>query len=153
MSVHILNQQQLIPGSIEELWDFFSSTANLSAITPPYMKFTITSEIEHAIYTSQLMSYKVSPLFGIPLSWVTEITAVKQYESFIDVQKKGPYQLWHHKHDFQQTDKGILMTDVVHYQLPLYFLGDIVHSLFIKQQLRNIFDYRHEKIGQIFGRA
>lgn len=153
MSVHSLYQQQLIPSSIEALWDFFSSPANLSAITPSYMKFTITSKPEHEIYAGQLITYKVSPLLGIPLNWITEITEVKKYESFVDEQKKGPYSLWRHKHTFRQTDKGILMTDVVHYQLPLYFLGDIVHSLFIKQQLRNIFDYRHEKIGQIFGRV
>ena len=43
------------------------------------------------------------------------------------------------------------MTDIVHYKLPLWFLGDIAHALFVKRQLQKIFDYRYFKIEKLFG--
>lgn len=151
MAIHKLVRTQLINSTIDELWDFFSSPANLATITPPYMNFRITSANEgKGIYTGQIITYKVSPLLGIPLSWATEITDVAHHDHFADVQKKGPYKLWHHQHFFEQKEDGVLMTDIVHYQLPMFWLGEIAHLVFIKRQLDDIFDYRYLKIEDIF---
>ena len=88
------------------------------------MRFKTTSEpVRGEIYPGQIITYKVSPLFGIPLSWMTEITEVVKNELFVDEQKRGPYKLWQHKHYFEQKDSGVLMTDIVHYQLPFSLLG------------------------------
>jgi hypothetical protein len=45
---------------------------------------------------------------------------------------------------------GVEMTDIVHYKLPMWFLGDIANRLFVKKQLKQIFDYRSEKVEQLF---
>ena len=60
--------------SIDEAWDFFSNPQNLSEITPKDMGFNITSEISNQMYVGQIISYEVSPVLGIKLNWVTEIT-------------------------------------------------------------------------------
>ena len=136
---------------MENVWGFFSNPANLRVITPSYMNFRVTSPHEgKSIYAGQIITYKVSPLLGIPLFWMTEITQVAHQRYFIDEQRRGPYRMWHHQHHFEQKDNGVLMTDIVHYQLPMLWAGDIAHLLFIKQQLRNIFDYRYTKIEDIF---
>jgi len=151
MSIHRLERKQFIRSNITELWDFFSNPGNLSVITPPYMNFRITSPADgRGIYPGQVITYKVSPLLGIPLSWMTEITHVERHQHFVDEQRHGPYRLWHHQHHFEEKDGGIQMTDIVHYQLPAFWLGEIAHLLFIKQQLGNIFDYRYKKIEAIF---
>jgi ligand-binding SRPBCC domain-containing protein len=92
----------------------------------------------------------VSPLFGIKLKWVTEITVVENNKHFIDNQLFGPYSLWHHKHFFEENDKGVLMTDLVHYALPLGILGRLMNFLVVKKQLKTIFDYRTQKINELF---
>lgn len=153
MSVHKLIRKQLIPKPVEEVWNFFSNPRNLPLITPEYMNFRVTSETTNAhIYAGQIITYKVSPLLGIPLFWMTEITQVAEQRMFIDEQKEGPYKLWHHQHHFVEQADGTMMTDIVHYQLPIYFLGDIAHYLFIKKQLHNIFDYRHKQVEVLFNR-
>jgi ligand-binding SRPBCC domain-containing protein len=153
MAIHKLVRTQLINSTIDELWNFFSNPANLSVITPSYMNFRITSPDEgRGLYAGQIITYKVSPLLGIPMSWMTEITHVVHHSYFVDEQKRGPYRLWHHKHFFEQLDDGVLMTDMVHYQLPMFGLGDIAHFIFIKRQLDNIFDYRYQKIENIFNK-
>jgi hypothetical protein len=42
--------------------------------------------------SSQIIQYKVTPLFGITLSWMTLITQVKENSYFIDEQKFGHLQ-------------------------------------------------------------
>ena len=44
------------------------------------------------------------------------------------------------------------MTDIVHYKLPFWFLGDIAHGLFVKKQLQDIFDFRTVKVEDLFGK-
>ena len=116
------------------------------------MKFIVTSPPHTGdIYPGQIITYKVSPLLGIPLSWMTEITHVVPGKLFVDEQRQGPYSLWHHQHLFEQDGNGTLMTDIVHYKLPLGPLGVLAKSLFVGKQLEDIFEYRREVIEEKFG--
>jgi ligand-binding SRPBCC domain-containing protein len=151
--VYSLKTIQTIPVSLTQAWDFFSSPANLQAITPSNMGFNIISK-HHGdkMYAGQIIEYKVSPVLGIPIYWMTEITHVEDKKHFIDEQRFGPYSLWHHQHHFKEVPGGTEMTDIVHYKLPFWFLGDVAHSLFVKKQLQHIFDYRFKKVEEIFGK-
>lgn len=151
MAVHTLNTIQKIPASIFEVWDFFSTPSNLKVITPPELGFNIISEPEAGIYAGQIIEYTVKPLLGIPVYWLTEITHVEINKYFVDEQRYGPYSMWHHKHYFKEIDGGTEMIDVVHYKVPLYFLGDIVNKLIVKKKLKDIFDFRQLAIQQRFG--
>lgn len=151
MSIYRLEFEQQLPANIDTIWSFFSNPANLAEITPKYMNFTITSPpYDGEIYPGQIITYKVSPLAGIPISWMTEITQVKPKTMFIDEQRHGPYKIWHHEHHFYPNKDGVLMKDLLHYQLPLSILGDMAHSLFVKKQLNDIFVYRKNIIQRIF---
>jgi ligand-binding SRPBCC domain-containing protein len=153
MAVHSLSTVQKIPISLEQAWDFFSSPANLQAITPAKMGFAIISK-QHGekMYAGQVIEYKVKPLFGIPLYWMTEITHIEDKRYFIDEQRFGPYSMWHHQHHFKAIDGGVEMADIIHYKNPLWILGDIANILVIKNQLKNIFDYRFKKVEELFGK-
>jgi ligand-binding SRPBCC domain-containing protein len=153
MAVHSIKTVQKIPVSIEEAWNFFSSPANLQAITPGNMRFEVISK-DHGekMYSGQVIEYKVSPLLRIPLYWMTEITHADELKYFIDVQRKGPYSLWHHQHHFKKMEGGVEMTDIVHYKNPWGFIGEIANSVFIKRQLKKIFEYRFLKVEELFGK-
>lgn len=150
--MHILKTVQRLPISIEEAWDFFSSPKNLKTITPPYMGFDITSGGEDKMYAGQIITYKVKPILGIPMEWVTEITHVQEPYYFVDEQRFGPYALWHHKHFFQPIPGGIEMQDVVHYKIPLGIIGKAVNQIYIKNKLKEIFDYRYNTLEKMFGK-
>ena len=141
---------QQVNATIEECWDFFSKPGNLQKITPETMGFQITDFDNKSMYAGQIIQYKVSPLAGLKLSWVTEITFVKENSYFIDEQRFGPYALWHHKHFFEPSGNGTKMTDVVHYALPLGFIGRIMNTLVVKNKLKEIFDYRVVKVNEMF---
>lgn len=151
MSHFQLKKEQFLKTDIHTIWDFASSPANLKEITPDHMLFHITSEeLAEKMYPGMIITYVVSPLLGIKMNWVTEITQVKDKHFFIDEQRVGPYALWHHQHFFEEKDGGVLMTDIITYKPPFGILGDIANFLFIKKQLDSIFDYRFKVMDKKF---
>ena len=151
--VYSLKTIQNIPISIETAWDFFSKPDNLKDITPNNLGFEIISKHHgKTMYAGQIIEYTVKPILGIPLYWMTEITQVENFKYFIDEQRFGPYSLWHHQHHFKAIEGGVEMTDIVHYKLPLGFLGDIGNSILVKNQLRGIFNFRFTAVEQKFGK-
>ncbi len=148
--IYTMEVRQFVNVSLAEAWDFFSSPGNLSKITPPQMGFIITSGIPAKMHPGQIITYKVSPIRGITTNWVTEITHVIEGVFFVDEQRFGPYRMWHHEHHFEVQGDGILMTDRVSYKLPFGFLGRIAHSLFVKNQLKQIFEYREVYLSKAF---
>jgi ligand-binding SRPBCC domain-containing protein len=151
MAFYQLIKKQIITASLDEIWDFISSPRNLKVITPKHMGFDITSkDLPEKIYNGMIISYKVKPIAGIRMTWVTEITGVEEKKYFIDEQRIGPYALWHHQHFIETVPKGVLMTDIVSYKPPLFFLGSIANTLFIKQELEKIFTYRKGVLTKIF---
>ena len=152
--VYSIKTVQQLNVSLEEAWDFFSSPKNLQAITPAHMGFKIISSHHgEKMYPGQIIEYIVKPVLGIPLYWMTEITHVQDKKYFVDEQRFGPYIMWHHQHHFKETATGVEMTDIVHYKLPFWFLGDIAQVLFVKKQLKGIFDFRFKKVEELFGRV
>jgi ligand-binding SRPBCC domain-containing protein len=148
--VYNLKTVQFLPISIEKAWDFFSSPTNLSKITPAELKFKILSTDLTKVYAGQVIEYKVHPVLGIPLYWMTEITHVEHHKYFVDDQRYGPYNMWHHQHHFKAVEGGVEMTDIVHYKLPFWIFGDIANTLFVKAKLKEIFDYRIKRVAEIF---
>lgn len=145
--------KQSIPSDIDTVWDFISSPKNLKRITPPHMGFDIVSDMDSdKMYPGQIIAYKVSPIGGIKLNWLTEITHVKDKEYFVDEQRFGPYKLWHHKHFIKAVPGGVEMTDIVDYKVGFGFLGNIANAILVKKQLQQIFDYRFKKVEEIFGK-
>ncbi|MFM2224964.1 MAG: hypothetical protein RJA07_1166 [Bacteroidota bacterium] len=142
--IHVLKQTQFLPINIQQAWDFFSSPENLNKITPPDLDFVIKSDLPTKVYAGQMIQYKVSPFKGIAMDWLTEITQVNEPYFFIDEQRRGPYSLWHHEHHFKTVDGGVEMTDIVHYQLPLGWLGNMMHGIIVKPKLQHIFNHRKQ---------
>ena len=152
MAVYSLKKIQQIPVSVGEAWQFFSNPGNLQKITPPGMKFTVISKQQQAtIYPGQIIEYRVRPLLDIPVYWMTEITHVEEGKLFVDEQRHGPYNFWHHQHHFSTVNGGVEMTDIVHYKLPLWFIGDLLNSLFVKKKLEEIFNYRRQQVALLLG--
>lgn len=132
-------------------WDFLSDPKNLKTITPDYMGFDILSGADKKMFAGQIIQYRVSPIWGISTQWVTEITHVKEREFFVDEQRFGPYSLWHHKHFIKAIPGGVSMEDIVDYKLPLGVLGRMIHPFLVKPKLKEIFNYRYQKLIELFG--
>ncbi|WP_424962589.1 SRPBCC family protein [Ekhidna sp.] len=151
--IYTLTVMQQLPIKLSEAWDFFSSPENLEKITPNHMGFEITSGETGRMYAGQIISYRVAPIPGIKTNWVTEITHVDEEKFFVDEQRFGPYSMWHHEHHFDENKNGVLMTDKVTYKIPFGFLGAIAQALFVRKQLKGIFEYRVKVLELMFGKG
>ncbi|MGM0408075.1 MAG: SRPBCC family protein [Bacteroidota bacterium] len=149
-----LRRTQKIPITLDKAWDFFSKPDNLKLITPTYMNFKILSRSDAGdMYPGMIISYQLSPLFNLSVKWATEITQAKEKTYFIDNQIKGPYKIWHHEHRFKSISDGIEMNDILYYDLPFGFLGKIANRIFVQKRVNDIFNYRAQKIQEIFGKV
>lgn len=148
--MHILKQEQLIPAPIKEVWKFFSSPYNLSKITPANLGFSIKNNPPSEIYPGLFITYTVSPLLSIPMTWVTEITHVENKKYFVDEQRVGPYKIWHHEHFFEAVGEKTLIKDLIHYKIGYGPLDLIINSLVVKPQLNEIFSYRKTAVETLY---
>ena len=117
------------------------------------MKFVVTSDYDEKtkMYPGMIITYKITPIFGIKMNWMTEITHVKENEYFVDEQRFGPYALWHHQHHFKEVKGGVLMTDLLNYAIPYGIIGRFANEILVAKQIKHIFDYRTKEINKLFG--
>ncbi len=153
MATYQLTRSQTLPISLPHAWEFFSDPRNLAVITPEWLGFEILDELPSKVYPGMIIRYRVRPMFGIPVTWVTEITHVDEPKMFIDEQRVGPYALWHHQHHFRPVDGGVENVDIVTFKLPYGILGTIAYHLTVKRKLNEIFNYRNQVLQRRFGTA
>ena len=151
MKIYTFHKKQLLPITVDEAWEFLSNPANLKIITPDSMSFNIIGGVDRPMYAGQIIQYIVTPILGIKTTWVTEITHVVDKEYFVDEQRFGPYALWHHKHFIKPIEGGVEMEDIIDYKVPFGWLGEIVQPFLVKPKLNEIFNYRKEKLEELFG--
>lgn len=153
MKTYRVEFTQKVSVDLDTAWDFFSSPLNLAEITPEDMTFDVTSPIaeDAKMFPGMIITYQVSPLLGIKLNWVTEITHVKDKVYFIDEQRFGPFAFWHHNHHFESIDGGVLMHDTLHYSVGWGPVGILANELVVRHKINEIFNYRYKKVEALFG--
>lgn len=140
-----------VPATIDNTWAFFTDAQNLSRITPPWLKFSVSTDGPIEIRLDSILDYKIS-WKGLPMRWRTRIIDFSPPRQFIDLQIRGPYALWHHQHSFEPNSTGgVTCADRVIYKIPLGPIGRLTHALVIRNQLRDIFRYRRTIIGDSLG--
>ena len=149
---HTLSASTFLPVPRHEAFAFFADAENLGRITPPELDFHITQAPPGGIRQGALIGYRLG-LFGVPFSWLTEITRWEPDRLFVDEQRRGPYALWHHTHTFSDEDgldglPGTRIDDAVRWRLPLAPFGEIAYPL-VTWQLSRIFAYRERAVRQI----
>jgi ligand-binding SRPBCC domain-containing protein len=150
--IRVLETSQIIRASIDDAWSFFSDPRNLARITPPALDFQVLTDLPARIHAGMMIEYRVRPLLGLPVRWLTEITHVEAGKFFVDEQRIGPYRIWHHEHHFRPCDKGsVEIRDRVTYVLPFGVLGDLVHPFLVRPQLAQIFAFREKAVRELFG--
>jgi len=148
-AVHRLERQQFVPRPRDEVFAFFSDARNLEMLTPAFLNFRILTPLPLDMRSGILIDYQIR-LGGIPMRWRTRIETFEAPVRFVDVQLAGPYRNWHHVHEFQDAPGGTLVVDRVTYALPFGFLGALAHRLFVRRALERIFDYRQQRLAEIF---
>ncbi len=147
-----VKRKQNIPITLEKAWDFFSNIDNLVKITPVHLNYKIHSRSDAGeMYPGMIITYYISPILNLSIKWGTEITQIKEHSYFIDNQIKGPFKIWHHEHRFMEKGNSVEVNDILYYDIPYGFIGRFLNKFFISKRVNDIFDYREQKIKELFG--
>lgn len=149
MKIYTLHQEQVVPHPLLKVFHYFSRPENLSQLTPPWMDFQILTPLPIEMKKGARIHYKIK-IRKFSLRWETEIIEYDPPYSFVDVQQKGPYLQWHHRHRFEPVDQGTRILDEVKYALPLGWIGQMAHKLQVRKDLEAIFNYRKQVLTQVF---
>lgn len=147
-TVQTYEAEQRVPGTLQDVFAFFSNARNLEEITPPSLQFAIIDDPPE-MQRGALLRYRLG-LGRISLDWQTLIARWNPPHDFTDVQLHGPYALWRHEHHFAQTASGVTIHDRVDYMLPVAPFGNVL-TVPVRRELERIFTYRRSAIAHEFG--
>jgi|SRR3954454_1942681 ligand-binding SRPBCC domain-containing protein len=159
-----LEFEQWVPFPLERVFELFSNPENLPRIMPKVSATRlialnrvhpsgILSEKAAGVGSSIVTSFRIFPLLPIRSRWIARITEFEWNRYFADVQDKGPFKSWHHRHQFEPETRnriaGTLVLDVIDYEVGFGWLGSAANSIFIKRQMKNTFAERQHKLPQL----
>jgi ligand-binding SRPBCC domain-containing protein len=151
MRIFRLETTVVLNSDLDTVWNYFATPSNLNEMTPDDLQFEVLTDVEgKPMYEGMIINYIVRPIMNIPMRWTTEITHCKDKKYFVDEQRFGPYRFWHHQHHFEQKGNQVIMTDIVHYAVPMGILGRIAKVIIVEPKLKKIFDFRSKKVLEIF---
>jgi len=145
---YLLERSQRVAVPPETAFGFFADAVNLEPMTPPWLRFEVTTPGEISMGAGALLDYRLR-LHGVPIRWRTRIVSWEPPRRFVDVQLKGPYALWEHTHEFAADGDGCVMTDRVRYAIPFGPLGVLAQRLFVRRDLERIFDFRRDAFARL----
>ncbi|MDZ4694504.1 MAG: SRPBCC family protein [Deltaproteobacteria bacterium] len=146
---YVLRREQIVAAPLEKVFEFFSDAVNLERLTPAFLRFAITTAMPIRMQAGTELEYTLR-LLGKRIDWKTLIRDFDPPHSFVDVQVRGPYSLWHHRHTFESCNQGTRMVDHIDYDVPLGPLGSMAHVVMVRPMLERIFDYRARIVSQLF---
>ena len=149
MQVHLIEREQWVPRPPAEVFSFFADALNLERLTPEWLHFKVLSQSPGRIDAGTLIRYRLR-LHGVPVRWLTRIEQWHPDRRFADVQLKGPYRFWHHVHEFEPDGDGTLMRDKVRLAMRAGRAGEWALRAFVRADLERIFDYRRDRIAELF---
>jgi ligand-binding SRPBCC domain-containing protein len=167
MSSHLLFEQW-VPFPVERVFAFFSNPENLPRIMPAAAATKLielnrippspppvggANGTAAGVGSTIVTSFRVFPFLPIRARWIARITEFEWNHYFADVQDKGPFKSWHHRHEFLTDTRdgvaGTLVRDVIDYQVGFTFIGAIANAMFIRRQMVATFAQRQQTLPKL----
>lgn len=168
--VHRAKFEQWVAAPLDDVFRFFGDPNNLPRLMPRWMHVRLEStqiraptpgESSNATFAGSgsviTASFRPIPFLPFRIRSEARITSFGWREFFEDIQGRGPFKYWHHRHDFQQEirngTEGTLVRDIIEYDPGLGTLGNVASWLFITPQLTKTFEFRQKTLQDLVDRG
>jgi ligand-binding SRPBCC domain-containing protein len=168
--------EQWVPVPVERVFLFFANPGNLPRIMPPEtgtalirvnlvpppgvspVRATVTDEEPLAGAGSEIVTaFRVVPFLPFRVRWIALITDFEWNHYFVDVQKKGPFKSFRHRHELRAEARsgvsGTTVRDSIEYEIGFGFVGELAQKFFVARQLQRTFEYRQKTLERLLGVA
>ena len=149
MADHVLEARLWLGRPRPDVFAFFADPANLARLTPPTFGVRLLTRAP-VMAAGAVLDYRLS-WYGVPIRWRAFVREFDPPYRFLDVQLRGPYARWEHRHRFLEEDGGTVVEDRVVYRLPLGFVGRALHAATVGRQLRAVWAYRTRQLAAVLG--
>jgi len=172
--LHRAQFAQWVPVPVERVFLFFANPGNLSRIMPPEsgtellrvalvpppgvssVQSTVTDQSPLAGAGSEIVtSFRVLPFLPFRAKWIARIVAFEWNHFFEDVQEKGPFKSFHHRHELVAEERngiaGTVVRDVIEYEVGFGFVGELAEKLFVTRKFEKTFEYRQQALEKLLG--
>jgi ligand-binding SRPBCC domain-containing protein len=169
--IHRAEFEQWVPVAIEKVFLFFANPNNLARIMPRETA-TELAELRLApppsvpggqgiprdnpvagIGSEIVTCFRLFPFLPFRAQWIAVITEFEWNRHFADIQKKGPFKQFQHRHEFSRETRngatGTTVRDVIEYDAGFGVLGELARKLFITPNLQRTFAYRHKSLEEL----
>lgn len=142
MSRRMFVKESLIAAPPERVFAFHELPDALTRLTPPWessrvIQMAKISEVgSEAIIETRILGL-------VPARWVARHTAYDPPRMFEDVQVKGPFHYWRHRHLIEPHADGSTLRDEIEYEPPFSIFGQLAAPFLILPRLEKLFAYRH----------
>ena len=160
-----LEFEQWVPFPLERVFLFFANPENLPRIMPPASGArllrlelhspagNVPSSTLAGISSAIVVSVRVLPFLPFRAPWVARIVEFEWNHHFVDIQEKGPFKSWRHRHQFAAETRngvaGTLVGDVVEYEIGFGPVGAIAQKLLVAGQMRQTFAHRQRVLESL----
>jgi ligand-binding SRPBCC domain-containing protein len=165
--------EQWVPAPIEKIFLFFADPSNLPRIMPPATRTELTAmklvpppvptETPATVNRDSLAgvgseivtSFRLVRFFPFRARWIALITEFEWNHHFVDIQKKGPFKRFKHRHEFsvetRNSANGTVVRDVIEYDAGFGVPGNLAQRLFVSPSLRRTFEYHQKMLEKLLG--
>ena len=170
----LIQFEQWVPVPLERVFLFFANPSNLPRIMPPRTgtelirlklvpppgiaadRATVTDRTPLAGVGSEIVtSFRVIPFLPFRANWTALITEFEWNQHFADIQKRGPFKSFHHRHELKAEIRGrttgTMVRDVINYDVGFGWLGTLAEKVFVSRQLQRTFEYRQQALEKLLG--
>jgi ligand-binding SRPBCC domain-containing protein len=160
---------QWLPVAIEKVFLFLANPENLPRIMPPAAATRLVNlklvrppgnRLPNpgslaGVGSEIVTSFRLLPPLPFRARWTALITEFEWNHHFADIQRRGPFRRFHHRHQFEAQARngveGTIVQDVIEYEVGFSFLGACAEKLFVARQLRHAFEYRQARLRELLG--
>ncbi len=136
-------KQSAINASPERVFSFHEQADALTLLLPPWESAKVIQSARISEVGSEAI-VETSILGPFKVRWVARHTLYDPPRMFEDIQAKGPFRSWRHRHIVEPHDQGALLRDEIEYEPPMGVLGNLFAPILVDRRLKKLFDYRHE---------
>jgi ligand-binding SRPBCC domain-containing protein len=151
MADHVLETRVWLARPRTEVFAFFADPDNLPRISPPALGLRLLTP-GVLLAAGAVLDFRVAWL-GLPLRWRVYVREYDPPYRFVDVQVRGPWARWEHRHRFLEENDGTWVEDRITYRPPLGPLGSALYAVLIERQLRRAWAFRQARVAELLGGA
>lgn len=147
MADYVVETRMWLARPRADVFAFFTDPTTVARVTPPRFRLRLLDPVR-TIGAGTVLDYRLT-WFGVPVRWRAFIREYDPPFRFVDVQVRGPFARWEHRHRFLEEEGGTWVEDRVTYRLPLGPLGRAAHAVLVRRELSRMWIHRQRRIGEL----